>query len=99
MLTPLHSIIDKREHEKYLSLPLYRNTENQLVIVNAPITLKAKGWLHFVFQHFTDCFKPKDGKLNTFAINTITKFPRSPEAAPYRKSSVEKGIKNKGEQW
>ena len=36
MLAPLHSAIDREEHEKYLFLPLYENTENPLVTVHAP---------------------------------------------------------------
>ena len=36
MLAPLHSAIDRGEHEKYLFLPLYGNTENPLVKVRAP---------------------------------------------------------------
>ena len=36
MLAPLHSVIDKKEYEKYLFLPLYGNAENSLVIVCAP---------------------------------------------------------------
>jgi len=31
MLALLHSTIDRGEHEKYLFLPPYGNTENQLV--------------------------------------------------------------------
>ena len=31
MLAPLHSAIDRGEHEKYLFLPLYGNTENPLM--------------------------------------------------------------------
>ena len=32
MLSPLHSAIDREEHEKYLFLPLYENTENPLTL-------------------------------------------------------------------
>jgi len=31
MFAPLHSIIDRGEHEKYLFLPLYGNMENSFV--------------------------------------------------------------------
>jgi len=36
MLAPLHSAIDRGEHEKYLFLPLYGNMENLLVTVRTP---------------------------------------------------------------
>jgi len=35
MLAPFHSTIDSGEHEKYLFLSLYGNTENSLVAVCA----------------------------------------------------------------
>ena len=36
LLALLHSAIGRGEHEKYLFLPLYGNTENSLVTVCAP---------------------------------------------------------------
>ena len=54
MLTPFHSAIDRGEHEKYLFLSLYGNTENPLVAVCAPGSIshseKVKGQLRFVFS-------------------------------------------------
>ena len=53
MLTLLHSIIDRKEHEKYLFLPLYGNTEGSRMTVHSLQLMghskKAKGQLHFVF--------------------------------------------------
>jgi len=44
MLVLLHSAIDREEHEKYLFLPLYENTENPLVTACAPrIDTRRKG--------------------------------------------------------
>jgi len=54
MLAPFHSALDRGEHEKYLFLPLYGNTENPLVAARAPGSIshseKAKERLHFVFS-------------------------------------------------
>jgi len=36
MLAPLHSAIDRGEHEQYLFLPLYGNTENAFVTTYGP---------------------------------------------------------------
>jgi len=36
MLAPLHGVIDRGEHEKYLFLPLYGNTENSLLTACTP---------------------------------------------------------------
>jgi len=36
MLAPLHSVIDRGEHGKYLFLPPHGNTEYSLVTVHAP---------------------------------------------------------------
>ena len=38
MLTLLHSITDRKEHEKYLFLPLYGNTEGSRMTVHSPTT-------------------------------------------------------------
>ena len=35
MLAPLHSVVDKGEHKKYLFLPLYGNMENSIVTAQA----------------------------------------------------------------
>ena len=35
MLAPLHSVIDRGEHEKYIFLPLYGNTEDSLMTARA----------------------------------------------------------------
>ena len=35
MLTPLHSIIDRKEDENYLFLPLYGNKEDSLMTVHS----------------------------------------------------------------
>ena len=47
ILAPLHSIVDRGEHEKYLFLPLYGNTENSLATACTPELIshseKAKG--------------------------------------------------------
>jgi len=66
MFTPLHSVIDREEHEKYLILPLWTINE------------KTKGWLRFVFQHFTELFKQKDRVINTSAITAVTKSSMKP---------------------
>ena len=66
MVTPLHSTIDRGEHENYLFLPLYGNTENPLLTVPTPRinshSEKAKGQLCFIFsvvKHFLERFKAK----------------------------------------
>ena len=54
MLAPFHRAKDRGEHEKYLFLSLYGNTENPLVAVRAPGSIshskKVKGRLRFVFS-------------------------------------------------
>ena len=54
MLAPLHSVIDKGEHKKYLFLQLYGNTENSLVKAHTPGLIshseKAKGQLSFIIR-------------------------------------------------
>jgi len=56
MLTPFHSALDRGEHEKYLFLSIYGNTENPLVAAHAPESIdqshseKAKRRLRFVFS-------------------------------------------------
>ena len=54
MLAPFHRAKDRGEHEKYLFLSLYGNTENPLVVACAPGKIsnseKAKGRLRFVFS-------------------------------------------------
>jgi len=80
MLAQFHSAIDRGEHEKYLFLSLYGNTENPLVTARAPGSIsyskKAKGLLHFVFsvvQHFAEGLKQKDSILSTSA--QLLRFP------------------------
>ena len=43
MLVPLHSVIDREEHEKYLFLPLYGNTEDLLVTMRVPTIDESHG--------------------------------------------------------
>jgi len=56
---PIHSVIDRKEHEKYLHLPLYGNTDYSLMIACAPLIDESQGkgerviTLNFtVVQHF-----------------------------------------------
>jgi len=53
MLTPLHSAIDRGEHEKYLFLPLYGNTENSLMTARDPRIDKLQNnisWTRLIMQ-------------------------------------------------
>ena len=83
MLAPLHSAIDRGEHEKYLFLPLYiwkygksicdsACPQDRLITVN-----RQKGdYASFsVLSNIlaTECFKQKDNVLNFSAITAVTK--------------------------
>ena len=87
MLAPLHSVIDRGEHENYLFLSIYGNTENPPVAARTPGSIshseKAKGRLCFAFsavQHFAEGFKQKDSVLNTSAITAVTKVSMKPRS-------------------
>ena len=86
MLAPLHSIIDKGKHEKYLFLPLYANTENSLVPASATrieqdwlLTVKRQKGDYASFSELSNIFKQKDSELNTSAIIiNVTKSSTKP---------------------
>jgi len=87
MLALLHSTIDRGEHEKYLFLPLYGNTENPLVTVCTPkidYTVKRQKGdstsLSVLSHNLENDFKPKDSVLNTSAITAVTKSSMKPRS-------------------
>jgi len=76
MLILLPSAMDRIEHEKYLFLSQYENTEDSLMTAG-PLQLmshseKLKGQLLFIFT-LSKCFKQKDSMINTSAITAVTK--------------------------
>jgi len=104
MLAPFHSAIDRGEHEKYLFLSLYGNTENLLVAACTPGSIshskKVKGRLCFVFsvvQHFAG-FKQKNSMLNTSAITAVIKVSMKPRSGATANHHLRGSQERNGEQ-
>ena len=74
MLAPLHSVMERKEHEKYLFLPLNGNTEHLLETACAHMmdgSNRRKG----KYASFSVLFKQKDSMLNISAVTKSTMKP------------------------
>ena len=94
MLAPLHSVIDREEHEKYLFLPLYENTENSLCPQDQLVTVKGQSPFDSnVVQHFTEHFQQKGSVLH------ITKSSMKPRSGTTTNCHLQGSGERNGEQW
>ena len=102
MLALFHSAIDRGEHEKYLFLSLYGNTENPLVAARPSIDqsqLKGKRAIMLCFQCcLIEGFKQKDSVLNTSGINAVIKVSMKPRSGATANHHLHGSGERKGEQ-
>ena len=87
ILAPLHSFIEREQHEKTLLATIRkygRSMHDSAHPYNQWATVKRRrGWLRFVFsivQHCTENLKQKDSVINTSAITAVTKSSMKPQS-------------------
>jgi len=87
MPAPFHSAIDRGEHDKYLFLSLYGNTEIhswQRAPQDRLVTVKRQKGNYALFsvlsKNFAEGFKQKDSMLNTSAITAVAKVSMKPQS-------------------